>query len=147
MHINIPEADFLLQFFIFFCFPGKSFATMKVETRYKEVEEKVVVLSTPLAKRVEPYVLQIPGCKKIKTVKNNTFFWFDNGKTNMENMDEIKKAIAKAPGGAAMIFKVYPIYKGRVDMDFQKPNSWKDTQAYYTSGKKDITEAELSAFA
>lgn len=110
------------------------------------MEEKVIVVATPLIRRFEKYILEIPGTKKIKQVKNNTFFWMDNGKSNLENVDLVKETIKKAPGGTAAMFKVYPVYKGKVDMDFAKPASWKDAQSYY-QGKPDITEAEMAPFA
>ncbi len=110
------------------------------------MEEKVIVLSTPLGKMLEKHILKMPGAKKIKTVKQNTFFWMDNDKTAAENIADAKAAINKATGGA-LVFKLYPVYRGKVDLSLNKTNEEKDKDDYFTKGKRDITEEELADFA
>jgi hypothetical protein len=110
------------------------------------MEKHVVVLSTPLGKMLEKHVLAMPDMKKIKTVKQNTFFWADNDKAPAENVAAVKAAINAKTGGA-VVYKVYPVFMGKVDLSLNKTEEEKKADSYFTKGKKDITEEELAKFA
>lgn len=110
------------------------------------MEEKVIVLSTPLGKMLEKHILTLDGAKKIKTVKQNTFFWMDNNKSAAENIKDAKAAIT-AKCGNALVYKIYPVFNGKVDLSQNKTDEEKMQDSYFTSGKKDITEEELKEFA
>lgn len=109
------------------------------------MEEHVVVLSTPLGKMLEKHVLKMPDMKKIKAVKQNTFFWADNDKSPAENVAAVKGTIAKS-AGSALVYKVYPVFMGKVDISQNKTNEEKAKDSYFCEGKKDITEEELKKF-
>ncbi|MCF0259228.1 MAG: hypothetical protein HUJ54_05155 [Erysipelotrichaceae bacterium] len=112
------------------------------------MEEKVVVLSTPLWARLEKPILDLPDVKKIKQVKTNGFFWCENDKTPEENVAYITKTVQSAPGAKNMVFKVYPIINGIIDMDkSDKTREQKKSSPLFQKAKKDITEEEMAAFA
>lgn len=111
------------------------------------LENHVIVVVSPAWRLLEKKVLANPEIKKIKQDKQNGFYYVNNDKSGAENAAQVKADLVKS-AGTAIVYQVYPVFNGHIDLDKTGASPEKKMRMpLYQSPKKDITEDEIAKFA
>lgn len=94
--------------------------------------------------QIRPVVENLDNFYCVKKLGPKAFFYYDGNLKEEEVIPYVKTKIKEALG-TILVYEIYPLYKGIIDLTPYLPSQLKDSKPYYQK-KKDLSDAELEAF-